>query len=61
MAGGLEQSPLALIMKGGGIKELAYVGTIEALSQHYRFYWYVGTSAEAVTAVLLGAGYSSTV
>ena len=49
----------ALIMKGGGIKGLAYVGAIERLTDHYTFDWYVGTSAGAVAAVLLGAGYTA--
>ncbi|WP_169980475.1 patatin-like phospholipase family protein [Tautonia rosea] len=49
----------ALIMKGGGIKGLAYVGAIEHLTRCYNFDWYVGTSAGAVAAVLLGAGYNA--
>jgi hypothetical protein len=57
-AAGTDRAPLALIMKGGGIKGLAYVGALEQLSRRYRFDWYVGTSAGAVAAVLLGAGYS---
>jgi hypothetical protein len=50
--------PVPLIMMGGGIKGLAYVGAIEELSKYYRFNWFVGTSAGAITAVLLGAGYT---
>lgn len=53
-----EELPLALIMKGGGIKGLAYAGALEVLWEQYRFNWFVGTSAGAVAAVLLGAGYS---
>lgn len=49
---------LALIMKGGGIKGLAYVGAVKLLREHYDFNWYVGTSAGAITAILLAAGYS---
>jgi predicted acylesterase/phospholipase RssA len=48
-----------LIMKGGGIKGLAYVGALEEISKHYEFTWYAGTSAGAITAVLLGADYST--
>lgn len=55
---GGSDAPLALIMKGGGIKGLAYVGAIDLLAERHRFNWYVGTSAGAVTAVLLGAGFS---
>lgn len=50
---------LALIMKGGGIKGLAYVGALRELEKHYKFNWFVGTSAGAITAVLLAAGYST--
>lgn len=50
--------PIPLIMMGGGIKGLAYVGALEELNQHYDFNWFVGTSAGAITAVLLGAGYA---
>lgn len=50
--------PFPLIMKGGGIKGLAYVGAIEELRKRYTFNWFVGTSAGAITAVLLGAGYT---
>ncbi len=50
--------PVPLIMMGGGIKGLAYVGALEELNQHYEFNWFVGTSAGAITAVLLGAGYT---
>lgn len=56
----LREAPdhFALVMKGGGIKGLAYVGAIAILSQHYSFNWFIGTSAGAITAVLLAAGYS---
>lgn len=52
------ESPFPLIMKGGGIKGLAYIGALEELQKRYMFNWYVGTSAGAITAVLLGAGYT---
>lgn len=48
----------ALIMKGGGIKGVAYVGVLEELLEFYTFNWYAGTSAGAITAILLGAGYT---
>jgi predicted acylesterase/phospholipase RssA len=51
-------TPLALVMKGGGIKGLAYVGALEILARKYEFNWFVGTSAGAITAILLGAGYT---
>lgn len=50
---------LALIMKGGGIKGLAYVGALREIEKYYSFNWFVGTSAGAITAVLLAAGYST--
>lgn len=49
----------ALVMKGGGIKGLAYVGALKELQKYYRFEWFVGTSAGAITAVLLAAGYTT--
>ncbi|MBU2946600.1 patatin-like phospholipase family protein [Zobellia uliginosa] len=52
-----KKEPSALIMKGGGIKGLAYVGALEELTKHYDFYWFAGTSAGAVSAILLGSGF----
>ena len=49
----------ALIMKGGGIKGLAYVGALEELNKHLNFNWYAGTSAGAIAAILLAADYST--
>lgn len=57
-----ERSPKeshALVMKGGGIKGLAYVGALKELEKYYEFDWFVGTSAGAITAVLLAAGYTT--
>jgi len=54
----LNTSEEVLIMKGGGIKGLAYVGALEALGDTYKFNWFAGTSAGAITAVLLSAGYT---
>lgn len=48
----------ALIMKGGGIKGIAYMGALEVLSDYYEFDWYAGTSAGAISAILLAAGYN---
>lgn len=49
-----------LIMKGGGIKGLAYAGAIKVLEKYnYRFNRFVGTSAGAITASLLAVGYSA--
>lgn len=56
-ADGDEVPKLALVMKGGGIKGLAYVGALEYLRDEYKFNWYVGTSAGAITAILLAVGY----
>ncbi len=55
---GEEIPNLALIMKGGGIKGLAYVGALDLLRDEYDFSWFVGTSAGAITAILLAAGYT---
>ena len=48
----------ALIMKGGGTKGLAYIGALKELVKHYDFNWYVGTSAGAISAVLLASNFS---
>lgn len=54
------EKDFALIMKGGGIKGLAHVGAIEILQRFYSFNWYGGTSAGAIAALLLSAGYTNT-
>lgn len=54
------EGSLALVMKGGGIKGLAYVGALEILWGHYQFDHFVGTSAGAISALLLAAGYTPT-
>lgn len=56
--GGKDKKQHALIMKGGGIKGLAYVGALEILAEHERFDWYAGTSAGAISALLLACGYN---
>jgi predicted acylesterase/phospholipase RssA len=48
-----------LIMKGGGIKGLAYVGALEEVNKYYNFNWFAGTSAGAITAILLSAEYTT--
>lgn len=50
--------PLALVMKGGGVKGLAFAGALLELGKHFTFDAFAGTSAGAITATLLGAGYS---
>jgi predicted acylesterase/phospholipase RssA len=54
----LVREPLALVMKGGSVKGLAYVGALKELVKHYQFDWFIGTSAGAIAAVLLAAGYT---
>lgn len=56
--GGKDKKHHALIMKGGGIKGLAYVGALEILGEHEKFDWYAGTSAGAISALLLACGYN---
>ena len=46
----------ALIMKGGGVKGLAFAGAIRELEMHYSFETFVGTSAGAIAAAFLAAG-----
>lgn len=48
-----------LILKGGGIKGLAFTGALQQLEDAgFTFKTYVGTSAGAVATVLLAAGHS---
>jgi predicted acylesterase/phospholipase RssA len=57
--GGLGRPEQALVMKGGGVKGLALTGALLALEEKgYSFDIFAGTSAGAITAVLLAAGYS---
>jgi len=46
-----------LILRGGGARGIALVGAADALWTHYEFRAFWGTSAGAIVAVLLGAGY----
>jgi predicted acylesterase/phospholipase RssA len=48
----------SLIMKGGGIKGLAYAGALQELANYYAFDTFVGTSAGAIAAAYLAAGWS---
>jgi predicted acylesterase/phospholipase RssA len=50
--------PYALVMKGGGVKGLAFAGALLELEKYFSFDLHVGTSAGAITAVLLAANYS---
>lgn len=54
------QYPYALIMKGGGIKGLAFAGALLELERYFSFDLFAGASAGAITAALLGAGYTPT-
>jgi hypothetical protein len=51
-------NPHTLILKGGGAKGLAHIGAVLEIRQHFLFDRFVGTSAGAIVAVLLGAGLS---
>ena len=53
-----KQFPYALVLKGGGVKGLALVGALIELENHYSFNTFAGTSAGAIAAVLLAAGYN---
>ncbi len=48
-----------VVFQGGGVKGIAFVGAIEALEENgYTFNKLAGTSAGAITAALLAAGYT---
>ena len=51
-------APYALVMKGGGVKGLAFAGAAETLSQHFSFDTFAGTSAGAIGAALFAGGLS---
>ena len=53
------RQPRALILKGGGIRGLAFAGALDELDRHFSFDTYVGTSAGAIAAVLLASGIRS--
>lgn len=54
------QHPYSIILKGGGVKGLAFAGALLELENHFSFNGFAGTSAGAIAAVLLGAGYKPT-
>lgn len=51
------QYPYSVIMKGGGVKGLALASALVELGKHFSFDRHVGTSAGAIAAVLLAAGF----
>src|ERR1700733_7928679 len=50
--------PYAIVMKGGGVKGLAFAGALLELEKYFWFDRHVGTSAGAIAAVLLAATYA---
>lgn len=51
------QHPYSIILKGGGVKGLAFAGALLVLEEHFSFNAFAGTSAGAIASVLMGAGY----
>ena len=51
------QHPFSIVIKGGGVKGLAFAGALLELENHFSFNTFSGVSAGAIAAVLLGAGY----
>jgi predicted acylesterase/phospholipase RssA len=54
------EHPHALVVKGGGVKGLAFAGALLELEDYFYFDRHVGTSAGAIAAILLAAGYTPT-
>lgn len=54
------QHTFSIIIKGGGVKGLAFAGALLELENHFSFDTFAGTSAGAIAAVLMGAGYKPT-
>ncbi|MGH9968451.1 MAG: patatin-like phospholipase family protein [Pyrinomonadaceae bacterium] len=50
--------PHALVMKGGGVKGLAFAGAMLELEDHFTFDVFAGTSAGSIAALLFAAKYS---
>jgi predicted acylesterase/phospholipase RssA len=50
--------PYAIVMKGGGVKGLAFAGALLELEKYFWFDRHVGASAGAIAAVLLAASYT---
>lgn len=50
--------PYAIVMKGGGVKGLAFAGALLEIEEYFYFDRHVGTSAGAIAAVLLAANYT---
>lgn len=51
------QHPFSIVIKGGGVKGLAFAGALLELENYFSFDVFAGTSAGAIAAILLGAGY----
>ncbi len=49
--------PADLVLQGGGVKGLALAGAVTRMMDTYRFPRVAGTSAGAIVASLLAAGY----
>lgn len=49
--------PYSVIMKGGGVKGLAFAGALVELGKYFYFDRHVGTSAGSIAAVLLAANF----
>lgn len=51
------QHSYSIVIKGGGVKGLAFAGALLELEKYFSFDTFAGTSAGAIAAVLMGAGY----
>jgi predicted acylesterase/phospholipase RssA len=54
----VSMEPLTLILKGGGAKGIAHVGALHEVRKYFLCDRIVGTSAGAIVAVLVGAGFT---
>jgi len=56
----INYNPLNLVLSGGGIKGIAFVGAYEELERRFRKFGNIaGVSAGALVGALIGAGYNS--
>jgi len=55
----MERKPIDAVFEGGGVKGIALVGAVSAIENDYEIIYHAGTSAGAIVAALLAAGYDA--
>lgn len=55
----MRKRPIDAVFEGGGVKGIALVGAVSAIEKDYEIIYHAGTSAGAIVAALLAAGYDA--